>query len=350
MDRCFVIAYRLVELPLPGEQKPEAVGNVGIGRIELEGLGIIAGGLFGFSLRRRDDTEVEVGVAIGRVDLERLEIVVYRLDDLSLADKLVGEIDERLGDVRGGLPRRLAQLDGQLVFTEFLEQRGKASGCVIIFGSDLQTYLVNVGRLLKFAPAGERHGQVEMGRGEPRIEFDCASVIPDGLAPFALVFKQQRELVVDTRAVRIELQRGYVVLQRFPRVPLHVEGARPVVVRIAVRGVRLEDFGEPGDGVIELFLVEQGDAQVQASDGQQEVLLDRDPVMLDGRIELALVVQCAPKVVVGQREMRVQLNRAPVMTDRPVEFALVVQFEGKVGVVARGVTAGLDGLAEFLEG
>ena len=81
---------------------------------------------------------------------------------------------------------------------------------------------------------GRDCGEIDIGVGETRVEFDGASRHGLGAVVFALVQKQVREVAVGLRVVRFELKRCAPPLLRLRRQAEALQSVGEVVERLGV--------------------------------------------------------------------------------------------------------------------
>ena len=75
------------------------------------------------------------------------------------------------------------------------------------------------------------------------------------------------------------------------QLPLDIQGNAEVVVGAGVFRVEFDGLTEAGDGLVELALILQGIAEVVVGDGVFRVEFDGLAIAGDGRVQLALVLQ-----------------------------------------------------------
>ena len=78
----------------------------------------------------------------------------------------------------------------------------------------------------------------------------------------------------------------------------------------------------PGDGLVDLSLLLQRNAQVVAGQGELQLEFDGLFEAGDGLVQLTFLPQCKPQVVVGQGELRVEFDGLLVAGNGLVRLAL----------------------------
>ncbi len=176
---------------------------------------------------------------------------------------------------------------------------------------------------------GVDRGEVDIGVGEARLEFDRPQRRSLRAIIFALVEQQVREVAVHLGVVRRERKRLRPALFGVGRAPEALQRIAEVVQRLRVVRFEFERPLEAEPALVELQRLLQNDAEIVPCRREARRSRDRPPPGVFGFGEQALLAAHLGQVAEVDRRGARRLAGAPHLHDGEIEVAIRVGHEAQ---------------------